>query len=91
MTDYIEPTEKRTVPDHAGTVGIDSEGRTHYYPAAKARDERVFVQEDDVVLVFDLAGTDRDLDDWVGHVDWSECYYDEGIVGQLERGLEAGA
>ncbi|WP_434531057.1 hypothetical protein ACODNH_05440 [Haloarcula sp. NS06] len=92
MQDYISPSESSTVPDEAALVGTDSEGRVHYYMAAKAHDERVFVIDGDAVQVFDLAGTGRDIEDWVGHVnEWADCRYGEGFGAMLERGLEAGA
>lgn len=94
MQDYIAPTEKRTVPDGAALVGIDSEGRVHYFMAAKSNDERVFVATDaDNVQVFDLADTGRDIKDWVGHVeDWEDLRYGESFDEMLARGgMEAGA
>ena len=92
MQDYIAPTEKSTVPDGAALVGTDSEGRTHYYMAAAAYDERVFVVDGDAVQVFDLADTGRDIDDWVRHVKaWDDLRYDEGFGEMLARAMEAGA
>jgi len=92
MQDYIAPTQRSTVPDGAALVGIDTEGRTHYYMAAKARDDHVFVETDDTVLVFDLDGTGRTLEDWIGHVDeWDDLRYGEGFGEMLQRGMEAGA
>jgi len=92
MQDYIAPTEKRTVPEGAALVGIDSEGRVHYTMAAKAHDDRVFVATDDGVQVFDLSGTGRTLEDWIAHVDeWETLHHDESLVDMLADGLEAGA
>jgi len=92
MQAIITPSESSTVPDGAALVGIDAQDRIHYYMAASAHDDRVFVATDDGVEVFDLAGTGRTIDDWVGHVDeWADLRYEEGFDEMLARGLEAGA
>jgi hypothetical protein len=93
MQSIITADQESTVPEGAALVGIDAEGRVHYHMAAVAHDDRVFVATDtDGVQVFDLAGTGRDIEDWVAHVDeWDDLRYGEGFDAMLDRQLEAGA
>ncbi len=80
MTTHVTPTERSTVPDGAARVGVDGEGRTHYWAFAPY-DNRVFVVPADrgvdgddsdaaTVDVFDLDATpcDGDLGAWIDHV-----------------------
>ena len=93
MTNYIALQEESTVPNNADLVGIDADGRVHYYAAA-VTDHRVYVATDaESVDVWDLEETPcADLDDWVDHVgEWDDLRYDASLVEMLGDVLEAGA
>lgn len=84
MNVTIRPQKKRTVPDDAARIGVDDEGRTHYW-AAGAKDQRVFVATDDAVDVYDLNNEPVGYADWLEHVDSWQTLDAEKSLADLFR------